>query len=290
MRLKSIPLFLIMSLILSEPLDLLAKGNSFVPDSGKDRASFIGAEKGKWEEAFGDPCTENWTEKWFLDGKVGTVSHDQLGMTLTAGPTFKNDSHHMVLWTKDAFEGDLKIEYEYTRLDNENRCVNILYIQASGSGKEPFLEDISKWSELREVPSMKSYFNNMNLYHISYAAFSNDGISTSSYVRGRRYMPHQKGLKGTNMMPDYNYKQMFGTGVPHKVTVIKKDRELFLRIKNPKAVEYCHLRNSELPIISKGRVGLRHMFTRSARYRNFSISVRGEDDGENAPIKSLGDF
>ena len=38
-------------------------------------------------------------------------------MTLTAGPEFRNDAHHMVLWTKDSFEGDLRIEYASTRLD-----------------------------------------------------------------------------------------------------------------------------------------------------------------------------
>jgi hypothetical protein len=28
-----------------------------------------------------------------------------------------------------------------------------------------------------------------------------------------------------------------------------------------------------LPVISEGRIGLRHMFTRSARYANFRVSV-----------------
>ena len=59
-------------------------------------------------------------------------------MTLTAGPEFKNDAHHMVLWTKDTFQGDLKIEYEYSRIDEATNCVNILYIQATGSGDSPY--------------------------------------------------------------------------------------------------------------------------------------------------------
>jgi hypothetical protein len=32
------------------------------------------------------------------------------------------------------------------------------------------------------------------------------------------------------------------------------------------------MRNPKLPVITEGRIGIRHMFTRSARYKNFSIS------------------
>jgi len=98
----------------------------------KEQAAFEKASIGDWQETFSDDCTADWTQKWFLDGQVGTVKTGPHGMTLTAGPEFKNDAHHMVLWTKASFAGDLKIEYDYTRLDNEERCVTILYIQATG--------------------------------------------------------------------------------------------------------------------------------------------------------------
>lgn len=194
-------------------------------------------------------------------------------MQLTAGPEFKNDAHHMVLWTKESFEGDLKIEYEYTRLDNEIRCVNILYIQATGSGEGPYAKDITQWNELRRIPAMQTYYNNMNTYHISYAAFPNMGDHRSSYIRGRRYMPNQTGLKGTELKPDYFPEDLFATGVPHKITVIKKDRDIFMRIENPVQVYYCHCNNFSLPTITEDRIGLCHMFTRSARYKNFQIST-----------------
>jgi len=110
-------------------------------------------------------------------------------MTLTTGPEFKNDAHHVVLWTKQEFEGDLKTEYDYTRTDEAPNCVTILYIEATGSGEEPYAKDITKWNELRKVPAMTTYFRNKNL-----------------------------------------------------------------------------------PIITEGRIGLRHMFTRSARHANFRVS------------------
>ena len=240
-----------------------------------DRDAFENANNRQWQTSFFDDCTGDWTRKWFLDGEVGQVEAGPDGMKLTAGPEFLNDAHHMVLWTREEFQGDLKIEYTYTRLDDETRCVNILYIQATGSGEAPYVKDISKWNELRRVPAMRMYFNHMNTYHISYAAFPNDEDSTS-YIRARRYMPNQSGLEGTGLEPDYYPEGLFKPGVPHKITVIKQDRDLFMRIENPQKVEYFHMENDSLPIITEGRVGLRHMFTRSARYKDFRISVPRE--------------
>jgi hypothetical protein len=242
------------------------------PDPERDKAAYEQAAAGDWQEVFSDPCTGDWRKQWFLDGEVGTVTTGPQGMTLTAGHEFKNDAHHMVLWTKQSFEGDLKIEYEYTRSDNETRCVNILYIQATGSGKGPYARDISQWNELRKVPAMETYFNHMHAYHLSYAAFPNSGENRVSYLRARRYTPEASGLKGTELVPDYDPQGFFAEGVKHQITVIKKDRDLFLRVENPDRVGHYHFRNPRLPAITEGRVGLRHMFTRSARYRNFRIS------------------
>ena len=230
------------------------------------------AELGDWRVSFFDNCTGDWKEQWFLDGEVGQVTNDSEGMTLTAGPEFKNDAHHMVLWTKDIFKGDLKIEYDYTRLDSETNCVNILYIQATGSGEEPYVKDITEWNELRRVPAMRMYFDHMNTYHISYAAFPNDE-NVDQYIRARRYMPNATGLSGSDLEPDYYPEGLFQTGVPHKITVIKKDREIFMRIRNPDQTCYCHMTNPDLPTVTEGRIGLRHMYTRSSIYKNFRISL-----------------
>ena len=237
-----------------------------------DRKAFEQAECGDWKNIFTDTCTGDWAKKWFLDGLIGKVETNSKGMELTAGPEFKNDAHHVVLWTKKVFEGDLKIEYDFTRLDAETRCVNILYIEATGSGEEPYVKDIAEWNELRRVPAMKMYFNHMNTYHISYAAFPNDE-DTTSYIRARRYMPNKTGLSGSNLKPDYFPEDLFKQGVPHKITVIKKDRDIYMRIENADQVYYCHMSNTELPPVTEGRIGLRHMFTRSSRYKNIRISV-----------------
>lgn len=239
----------------------------------KERAAFENAASAKWQEVFADDGNGSWKEKWFLDGEVGTVTNSPDGMTLTAGPESKNDAHHMVLWTKQEFARDLKIEYDYTRTDETSQFVTILYIQATGSGKGQFAKDITKWNQLRKVPAMSTYYDNMHSYHLSYAAFGDSGQEKASYIRGRRYMPHAKGLKGTELAPDYHFETLFATGVKHHITVIKRDRDLLVRVQNPDEVRYCHLQNAKLPVITEGRIGLRHMFTRSARYGNFRVSV-----------------
>jgi hypothetical protein len=75
---------------------------------------------------------------------------------------------------------------------------------------------------------------------------------------------------------DFCQEGLFASGVPHKITVIKKDRDIFMQIKNADGVYYYHMTNPDLPIITEGRIGLRHMFTRSAIYKNFRVSVPQE--------------
>jgi len=238
-----------------------------------DETSFNQANSNTWKQVFNDDGTSDWKQQWFLDGEVASVTNTSDGMQLTAGPQFKNDDHHMVLWTKEEFSGDVKIEFEYTRLDFEKRCVNILYIQATGSGNKPYTKDISEWNDLRKSPAMRMYFDHMNTYHISFAAFPNEGEDRTTYIRTRRYMPNATGLKGSDLEPDYFPQGLFEPGVKHKITVIKKVRDIYMKIENDKQTQYCHMSNPNLPTITEGRIGLRHMFTRSALYKNIKIST-----------------
>ncbi|MDA8736269.1 DUF1961 family protein [Opitutales bacterium] len=241
--------------------------------SSPEQQAFEKASDVNWKEVFFDSLTEDWQQQWTLDGEVATAVNTPEGIELRAGPEFKNDAHHMVLWTKESFEGDVKIEYEFTRLDSESTGVNILYIQATGSGEEPYKTDISEWADLRRVPSMKLYFNYMNTYHISYAAFPNPDDVTDDYIRARRYMPHKTGLRGTDLAPDYIHNGFFATGVPHKMTVIKQDKNLYMRISNAEKTRYFHWHNDKLPAIETGRIGLRLMFTRASKFKDFRVST-----------------
>ena len=76
--------------------------------------------------------------------------------------------------------------------------------ERTGNGEREYAKGIFEWKQLRKVPAMNACFDNMNLYHISFAT-------------------------------------------------------------NPGEPGY----------LREGRIGLRHMFTRSSRYANFRVSVPG---------------
>jgi hypothetical protein len=240
--------------------------------AGPDDARFKQLLTSDWRLAFEDPCTQDWKDNWTLDGRKATITHDDHGMDFRAGPTWKDDASHAVLWTKKTFRGDIKIEYEYTRTDEADRAVTILYVQATGSGRGPYAADISRWANLREIPSMRTYWENTNTYHISYAAFgASKDDPESDYIRARRYLPGpDASLRGTELKPDYFEPGLFETGVPYKIVVIKVGDHLYMQVRNPDRAVLCHWKNTSRPI-SDGRIGLRHMYTRAARYSDFRV-------------------
>jgi hypothetical protein len=234
-----------------------------------------------WKEVFCDPCTENWRERWVLDGLKATISNGEQGMDFIAGPTRKENASHAVLWTKDSFEGDIRLDYEYTKLDDAVDAVTILYMQATGSGAEGYEKDITKWADKRTVPTMAKYHDHMHLLHISYAAFDIGNTDPEKdYIRARRYRPEAPtGLENTDLTPDYFRTGLFKKGIPHKITVIKRGDDLFMYIRNSEQEQLCHWKTNAFPPIIEGPIGLRHMWTRGARYRDFRVSQLADSSG-----------
>jgi len=226
-----------------------------------------------WKEMFFDSCTTDWQKHWALDGLKAKLINNNNGMEFWAGPVFEESASHAVLWTKKSFEGNLRIDYEYTKLDTMTDAVNILYIQATGSGIDGYSKDISEWADKRTIPEMKIYFNHMNAYHISYAAFGADkNGKKEEYIRARRYQPEANGLNGTDLEPDYFDTGLFRQNITYHITVIKKNDDLFMQISNEQENYLCHWRTDNKPRITEGKIGLRHMWTRGSRYKNFRVS------------------
>ncbi len=228
-----------------------------------------------WQTAFFDDGTVAWQEKWFLDGERGFVRNTADGMVFSAGPIRGDNGSHNVLWTKQSFEGAVKIEFDYTRLDDIDYAVNILYIQATGIGEKPYVENIAEWSNLRVVPYMSSYFKHMNLLHISYAAYPLRDGAQQDYVRARRYPvdPGQNFGKDTRLSPDYSDTGLFLPGVTYHFTCLKHEDSLYLQIKNRDVKRLFHWNTSAFTPVTNGRIGIRHMYTRAARYANIDIAV-----------------
>ena len=230
--------------------------------------------RAEWKEVFRDPCTGNWQDRWTLDGLKASVANSKKGMDFKAGSVRKENASHAVMWTKKSFTGDIRLDYEYTRTDDATEAVTILYLQATGSGADGYDKDITRWSDKRTVPAMSEYFNHMHTLHISYAAFDVGNIAPQNdYIRARRYMPETgNGLAKTDLKPDYLRTGLFAKDVPHRITVIKKGDDLFMFIRNTEKEILCRWKTDESLPITGGHIGLRHMWTRSARYRDFRIS------------------
>ncbi len=84
------------------------------------------SHEGEWRLAFAGDGSGDWRAKWFLDGDTATVENTPQGMILRAGPDIKDNGDSMVLWTRDRFVGDVKIDYEFTRHDRAVEGVNII--------------------------------------------------------------------------------------------------------------------------------------------------------------------
>ena len=225
-----------------------------------------------WEVVFSDPGAGDWQEHWFVEGLKATVEYDEGSIVFTSGPVPKEQASHAVLWTKQSFEGDIRIEYDYTRLDNmtEATSVNILYIQATGLGTESSPADIYLSTKQREVPWMKSYFLNMNALHISYAT---TGPKRAHYVAARRYpaKDQESFMHGTMVEPIYEDVHLFQPGETYHITALKEDNRLTFKAEREGKTHTFEWDISDYPPVTEGRIGFRQMWARSSRYQNIRV-------------------
>ncbi|MBT4139124.1 MAG: DUF1961 family protein [Candidatus Latescibacteria bacterium] len=243
------------------------------PVSGNDTHSALDFEKEfdafskmKWTEVFSDDGKGNWRDKWKQDGKNGVIKNTENGMDYASGTGSTNHDHE-VLWTKESFKGDLRIEYDFTRLDTLDRNVCILYVQATGLGTEEFPTDIMAWSAFREMPKMSYYFKNMNALHVSYA------VNVDGYIRARRYpILLNKKWTDTKVPPLYSGEGYFETNKTYRLTVIKKGSLFMMEVKGQGKRKLYGWDTSGFEPITEGRIGLRQMFQRRSLYANFKIS------------------
>src|SRR6056297_781574 len=122
---------------------------------------------------FEDSMSADWQENWFLDGENAVLEHRDGGLAFITEYTVNKrvdragfDAQHAVLWTRQAFEGDIRITYTYTQLPGCS-WQKLIYVQAQGIGEKPYVEDIYEWRDERKVAVMSAYFNYMNLIGLS---------------------------------------------------------------------------------------------------------------------------
>lgn len=210
-----------------------------------------------WQLLHRDPLTGDWREQWSLDGhsKVETGSN---GMVFTADKG-QND----VLWFKPRIEGDVAITYTFEHLvDSPN--VIILFVQATGSGEEPYVEDLFAWQDLRESGRYPLYKQNMNYVSVSYANGQDE-------VRFRQCL-------GFDVIGKHDAEGAFAVGKVYDVCFTRIGREVvFTATDQATGTEYRWpaTMNPE-PLSDSGWIGIRHMNRQSARYRDFAVYRIGQ--------------
>jgi hypothetical protein len=247
-----------------------------------DYDAFVNMVNFPWKTIFIDNFKEAWTKNWFLDGQRASLKKTKSGLLYAAGTTPATDTDHAVLWTKQSFSGDLKLEFDFMKKDTATKFVNILYLFAEGSGLGEYNRDISKWSNLRNVPAMKTYFEHMKAYHLSFSAFDNDNSDPAAdYIRARCYRPEcGNGLTGTEMKPDYLHTGMFRKDIPYHICVIRKGNDIFMQITGDGKEQLCHWKTNEFSVLNSGRIGLRLMGSRVSEFSNFKVFDLAETNKE----------
>jgi hypothetical protein len=238
------------------------------------------AKTANGEVLFSDPMTGDWTRNWFLDGKKATLEHREDGLFFSGGTVTKSmdpvnyHAHHAVLWTKREFEGDIRISYQWTPLDEDVTGAILLYVQAQGIGEGSYDRDISKWREMRTIPAMDKYFKNMNLI----------SLSIRENVRCKRYPWFDKTgnlyAGGGLIAPMKEYKEKITPGKTYRITLDKRKLMVAFKIIDIATGEATidHTwdtskidKRYEVQRIIKGRIGLRHMSSKQAIYRDFKV-------------------
>jgi hypothetical protein len=237
------------------------------------------AEKEPTKVLFEDSMAADWQENWFLDGKKATVEHREGGLFFAGGTVTKAQdpegyhAHHAVLWTKQVFEGDLRISYQMTPVDQPIYGNILLYIHAQGIGTPPYVEDIHEWRALREVPDMSIYFTYMNLLSLSFR----------DELRCRRYPWRNEKLEwypNRGLIEPMVDSPPMIPGKTYEVLVESVGDSLRLRVVDqesgkPLAEHTWDTSRIDAAIqprrLQKGRIGIRHMSTKQSIYRNFKV-------------------
>lgn len=232
------------------------------------------------EILFKDSLASDWQANWFLDGEKATLEHRDGGLAFLTEESGVDkrvdraafDAQHAVLWTRESFEGDLRISYKFTKLPGCS-WQKLIYLQAQGVGEGPFDEDIYAWRDLRKVAVMSQYFNHMDLI----------GLSLRDQIRCKRYPWND--LEGNDLEDEFRPRaENKGMPIGHELEVVveKRKEAVSLRISDTKTGEAVvdHswdltdervLEKRDPKFVAAGRIGIRQMGGHKILMRDFKV-------------------
>ncbi|PCJ62868.1 MAG: hypothetical protein COA79_01710 [Planctomycetota bacterium] len=242
-------------------------------DSSDLKNKFDALDSYNWNLSLHDfKGNDQWQDNWVLDGKKCELTNSSDGLKFISGPEAGDNAHHGVLWTKETYSGDMKVTFEFTRLDTINRYVNILYFHANGIGEGEYKKNIHEWADLREVPLMATYFEKMDLLHISFAAFGNSNDDADDYIRVRRYpVREDRSFDQIEVDGTIHNTNLFLPNVKSLVCFIKTKTALAMKISIDGVDFYHHWDISTVEETESGAFGIRQMWQKESIYKNIKI-------------------
>jgi hypothetical protein len=209
-----------------------------------------------WELIYENATGQGWSELWVQDGP-STVRAEQGGLLFHA-----DARQHDVLWFRPVIEGDLRIEYDFLPYESPGGTA-ILFIQATGDGQGVYEEDILAWRQERSGGEYALYKDHMNYASVSYT-------NPQDEVRFRQG-------PGFDLLERYEGAQeIFERGSMHGIVTTKVGRQVTFQVSNHNAGKSRTYRASlsRRPAVTTGRIGLRLMNGRKARFSDFNVYMR----------------
>lgn len=172
-----------------------------------------------------------------------------------------NRGKQMYLWTRDMFEGDLYVDYEFRPNQDFGLCV--LVLQATGMTRE----DLERDYPLRTTGNMQwIHSSDMRNYHLEYfrhmTAVRND-VDNVALVKNPYQMPIGFScLDHTLEIGEWHRIQVLQEGP--EITVAFNGRKCFTAVDRPFG--------NNGPVLNCGRIALRCMINTNVHYRNLAVA------------------
>jgi hypothetical protein len=194
------------------------------------------------------------TADWVLEGKAtARVAEGRLYLT--------NDGDHLVFWNTRRFPADFLLEFSVSPHD-ANNGLNIVFFAATALDGGSIFE---LQQPLRDGVFKKYHTGDLNSYHVSYWAATNDDGTT----RGTPHVRKNRGFHLVAAGKDFVTGQ--GAG-PHRVRILKVGGRIDAEVNGKLAVRWTDDGRSYGPVLRDGFIGLRQMaHTRESSYTNFKV-------------------
>jgi hypothetical protein len=241
------------------------------------------AAQDDWREAFVADHKRDWRAEWFLFGDPSrgiTVSNSAAGLTLRAGDGSDPRRDHAVLWSKRTFTGDVRIEYDVTVLDGyaspppKISYCSALLVHAQGATNYP--SDLAAWTAAQANADTSGNFVNTNTrgLQLNYA-FVGD-------VRGNRLRLRVN--PGYALAGQSDITTLFRQGQTCHVSATKAGALLTVHVTDGKATFSHTFTDAGLAAHGSGRIGLRNMNRREARYANLRVYERRQNHARSLSV------